>query len=383
MGAHRRSNRPLTSASPPRIGFDGSALRRQGKGAERVQTELLKAFAELDSVPELVVFVPAEAEQPELPHPPGWRYVSVPMRPLLLWEQFGLPRAARRERLDLVLSTSERAALFGVPQSVFIFEHPRHRQARQRESGISVRQRAANLLTTWLFAVSMRRARHVTAASKSTAADMARTRAADVIYLGVGREFFPDAAGAAAARARVGASEGYFLHLASDDPREDNETVLEALARLAPSGARPVLAVAGGARVRLPVLQELAARLGVADQVRWLGFQSEVDLIDLYRGAIAYVDSSLYEGLPLQPLESMACGTPTITSNVTSFPELVGDAGLLVDAGDIDGFAAAMRRVLEDASLLEALREAARRRAAGFSWQATARAWLDASLAAR
>jgi glycosyltransferase involved in cell wall biosynthesis len=383
VGAHRRSNSQLTATDPPRVGFDGSALRRQGKGAERVQTELLKAFAELESVPELVVFVPAEADQPELPHPPGWRYVKMPMRPLLLWEQLGLPRAARRERLDLVLSTSERAALFGVPQSVFIFEHPRHRQARQRESGISLRQRAANLLTTRLFAVSMRRARQVTAASKSTAADMAGTRVADVIYLGVGREFSPDAAGAAAARTRADASEGYFLHLASDDPREDNETVLEALGRLAAGGHHPILVVAGGARTRLPVLQELAAQLGVDGQVRWLGFQSEADLIDLYRGAIAYIDSSLYEGLPLQPLESMACGTPTITSDVTSFPELVGDAGLLVPAGDVDGFAAAMLRVLEDPALLVALRGAARLRAAEFSWQATASAWLDASLAAR
>ncbi len=381
MGAHRRPNRALTSTVRLRIGFDGSALRKQGKGAERVQTELLKAFAELALVPELVVFVPAEAAQPDLPHPPGWRFVGVPMRPLLLWEQFGLPRAARKERLDLVLSTSERAALVGVRQSVFIFEHPRHRQARQRESGISLRQRAANLLTTRLFAVSIRRAWRVTAASKSTAADMATTRAVDVIYLGVGREFFPDAAAAAAARARAGASEGYFLHLASDDPREDNETVLGALAELATTGHRPVLVVAGGARARLPILQDLSARLGIADQVRWLGFQSEADLIDLYRGAIAYLDSSLYEGLPLQPLESMACGTPTITSDVTSFPELVGDAGLLVPAGDVEGFAAAMRWVLEDPRGLEALREAARLRAAGFSWETTARAWLEASLA--
>jgi glycosyltransferase involved in cell wall biosynthesis len=363
-----------------RIGFDGSALRRQGKGAERVQTELLKAFAELDAIPELVVFVPAETEQPELPHPPGWRYVKAPMQPLLRWEQFGLPRAARKEKLELVLSTSERAALFGVRQSVFIFEHPRHRQARQRQSGTSARQRAANLLTTRLFALSMRRAARVTAASASTAADMARTRAAGVIHLGVGREFVPDEVAAAAARARVGAPEGYFLHLASDDPREANETILEALARLATMGHRPVLVVAGGARARLPVLQELATRLGVSDQVRWLGFQTDADLVDLYRGAIAYLDSSLYEGLPLQPLESMACGTVTITSDVTSFPELVGDAGLLVAAGDVEGFAAAMQRALEDMAGMEALRAAALDRAAGFSWQATARAWLDASL---
>ena len=371
------------SEARPRIGFDGSALRRQGKGAERVQIELLKAFAELGSVPDLVVFVPAEADQPELPHPEGWRYVPVPMSPLLRWEQLGLPRAARRQGLDLVLSTSERAALFGVRQSVFIFEHPRHRQERQRESGVSLRQRVANTVTTRLFSLSIRAAAVVTAASRSTAADMAKVRAPGVIHLGVGREFTPDPAGADSARRRVDAPDGYFLHLASDDPRENNETALEALALLAAAGQRPVLVVAGGARQRLPVLQQLAAGLGVADQVRWLGFQTDADLIDLYRGALAYIDPSLYEGLPLQPLESMACGTPTITSDVTSFPELVGDAGILVGARDIEGFAEAMRQTLEDPAGLEARRGAAVARAAGFSWQATASAWLDASLAGR
>lgn len=363
-----------------RIGFDGSALRRQGKGAERVQTELLKALAELDAVPDLVVFVPAEAQQPELPQPPGWRYVRVPMRPLLRWEQLGLPRAARRERLDVVLSTSERAALFGVRQSVLIFEHPRHRRERQRETGATLRQRAVNALTERLFSLSMRRAAVVVAASESTAADMASTREAAVIHLGVGREFSPDPEGAAAARERAGAPDGYFLHLASDDPREHNETVLEALARLAAAGVRPVLVVAGAARMRLPALQTLAAELGVAEQVRWLGFQPESDLVDLYRGAIAYVDSSLYEGLPLQPLEAMACGTPTIASRATSFPELVGEAGLLVPPGDANGFAQAMRRLIEEPETLTELREAALTRAAGFSWSATAARWLALSL---
>jgi len=363
-----------------RIGFDGSALRRQGKGAERVQTELLKAFAELDAVSELVVFVPIEAEQPELPQPPGWRYVHVPMKPLLRWEQLGLPRAARRERLDLVLSTSERAALVGVRQSVLIFEHPRHRRDRQREAGATLRQRLVDALTEWLFLFSMRRAAVVVAASASTAADMASTREVEVVHLGVGREFSPDPGGAAAARKRVSAPDGYFLHLASDDPREHNETVLDALARLAAGGVRPVLVVAGGARLRLPALQVLAAELGVAEQVRWLGFQSELDLVDLYRGAIAYVDSSLYEGLPLQPLEAMACGTPTIASRASSFPELVGEAGILVSPGDVDAFADAMRTLLAEPARLTTLREAALTRASHFSWSATAARWLELSL---
>jgi glycosyltransferase involved in cell wall biosynthesis len=366
--------------SSPRIGFDGSALRGQGKGVERVQTELLKAFAEIGAVPELVIFVPAEAKQPDLPHPAGWRYVPVPMRPLLRWEQFGLPRAARRERLDVVLTTSERAALFGVRQSVILFEHPRHRRDRQRDKGTGWRQRAINALTVGLFSLSVRRAEVVLASSASTARDLAGLRETPVLRLGVGREFTPDAAGSDAARSRAAAPDGYFLHLASDDQREDNETVISALAELGAGGHRPVLVVAGGAVERLPALQRLAAQLGVAEQIRWLGFQSDADLIDLYRGAIAYVDSSLYEGFSLQPLEAMACGTPTITTDVTAFPELVGDVGILVAPGDVAGFARAMARLLDDPGELAERRAAAVARAAEFSWTATAERWLDLTL---
>lgn len=355
-----------------RVGFDGSALTIDGKGAARVQGELLRALAELDPDAPLVVFVPEDADERLLPRPPRWRYVTARMQPALRWEQLGLPLAARRERLDVVLTTSERSALVGVAQVAFIFEHPRHRIERQRRERVPVRQRLVNAVTGLLFRLSTRRAAVVVAASESTARDLAPLRRTPVVHLGVGRKFAPDPARAAAARARVSAPGGYLLHLASDDPRENNETLFAALASLAGWGLRPVVAIAGAARARLPSLRALAERLGVDDQIRWLGFQSDDELIDLYRGALAYVDPSLYEGLPLQPLEAMACGTPTITSNTTSFPELVGDAGILVDPRDAEGFAKAIRRLLEEPAVLEQLRAKALARAAAFSWERTA-----------
>ena len=110
-------------------------------------------------------------------------------------------------------------------------------------------------------------------------------------------------------------------------------------------------------RAARPALEERARAAGVADSIRWAGFQSSEGLVDLYRGAIAYVDPSLYEGFGLQAAEALACGTPVIASNTTSLPEVVGDAGILLDPHDVAGFAAAMRRVAEDG--------AARRRPAG------------------
>ena len=131
-------------------------------------------------------------------------------------------------------------------------------------------------------------------------------------------------------------------------------------------------------RAARPALEERARKAGVADSIRWAGFQTSDGLVDLYRGAIAYVDPSLYEGFGLQAAEALACGTPVIASNTTSLPEVVGDAGILLDPHDVAGFAAAMRRVAEDEALAADLGAKALAQAERFDWEQTARALLEA-----
>jgi glycosyltransferase involved in cell wall biosynthesis len=108
------------------------------------------------------------------------------------------------------------------------------------------------------------------------------------------------------------------------------------------------------------------------------GYVSDAGLAALYRGARCFVYPSRYEGFGVPPLEAMQCGTPVITANTSSLPEVVGDAGLMVDPLDRDGFAAAMLALCGD----EAGRAAARARglaqAARFSWSRTLAATLDA-----
>src|SRR5205085_9620984 len=110
----------------------------------------------------------------------------------------------------------------------------------------------------------------------------------------------------------------------------------------------------------------------------WPGYVGDAALVDLYRAAFAYVDPSLYEGFGLQAAEALACGTPVIASNTTSLPEIVGDAGLLLDPSDVAGFAQAMRRVCTEPELRSTLsRRALDRR---FRWSDTARQVFGAAL---
>jgi glycosyltransferase involved in cell wall biosynthesis len=341
-----------------KLGFDASSLAA-GKGLGRFQGEFLRTLARLELVADLTVFAPAHAPVPDVE---GWRRVPVSPESMLWWEQVGLPRAGGRLDLDVLITTSERAALWGPPQVVYVFEHPRYRARRSREVGTTLRQRIVDTTTLWQFRVSMRHAARVIAASRSTAADLAPLTPAQVVYSAVSDAFTP-----------APGHDDYFLHLASDDPRENSEVVLRALARVGQRGERPPLVVAGAVEARAAALRRLADELGVAQQLSWRGFQPETALVDLYRRALAYVDPSLYEGFGLQALEALACGTPAIASNTTSLPEIVGDGGILLDPNDVEGFAEAMLRLLREPALREELAERALAQAARFSWERTVR----------
>jgi glycosyltransferase involved in cell wall biosynthesis len=113
--------------------------------------------------------------------------------------------------------------------------------------------------------------------------------------------------------------------------------------------------------------------LGIADFVHFTGFIPDQDLAALYAGADLFAYIPIYEGFGLPPLEAMACGTPTLSSNTSSLPEVVGDAGELVDPYDTNAISTAMERVLYDDRRREQLRERGLARARLFSWERCAR----------
>jgi glycosyltransferase involved in cell wall biosynthesis len=119
-------------------------------------------------------------------------------------------------------------------------------------------------------------------------------------------------------------------------------------------------------------LRSEASRLGVVDQLRFHKGLSDAELASLYRGAEAVLFPSLYEGFGLPIVEGMACGTPVITSNVASMPDVAGGAALLVDPLDEDAIFHALCSVLEDDEVKAQLAQAGLRNASRFSWETTA-----------
>jgi glycosyltransferase involved in cell wall biosynthesis len=223
-------------------------------------------------------------------------------------------------------------------------------------------------------------ARRFAAISASSRDDLARFYGVDVgciavTSLAADKRFAPQLDDVVRATVeRLGLPWPYVLCLASNKPHKNLALLVRAWRILVTSGltAGARLVIAGHWDPHFPQARELADQLGLVGQVHFAGPISEADLPAVLAGAHVFVFPSLYEGFGLPVLEAMACGAPVICSNKSSLPEVAGDAGLLVDPHDANAIAAALDRVLCDASLRSELRQRSLSRAAAFTWKRTA-----------
>jgi len=295
----------------------------------------------------------------------------------MAWEQTLLPLLVRRLGIDVLHSPHYTSPLIKPASSVVTFCDMIFVLYPQ------VHTRAKRVFFPRMMRQSARSADRIVTISHSTANDLARlwpwlenSGKVRAIPLAAAESFVPvdDPAEVDAVCSRYGVTRNaYLLYVGMLEPRKNLARLLQAYRALVDRGAKERLVIAGRPGWMYEEVYSTAAGLGLSDAVVFTGYVPDVSLPALYSGATVFVYPSLYEGFGLPVLEAMSCGTPVVTSNVSSMAEIAADAAHLADPRDVESLAAALHDVLNDAGLRRSLRERGLARASSFSWQSTAR----------
>ena len=306
--------------------------------------------------------------------------------PSLWWHATALPRRLRAHACDVVFLPAGNRRLgftYGVPGVATVHDLSQLHVPQKYDA-------ARMFYATRVLPMLIGRQDRVVTVSSSTRMDvLERTRlTADrisVVPNGVDlSRYAPRDPGSARETAtRLGLDQPYLLYVARlEHPGKNHVTLLEAYARLRAAGVTHKLVLAGPRWNGAEAIDAAVARLGLAGHVHFTGFVAGEDLPALYAGATAFVFPSLYEGFGIPLLEAMACGIPSGVANVSSLPEVAGDAALLFDPLDPEANADAMHRLLNDELLRARLKTRGLGRCAEFTWERSARGVLDACRAA-
>jgi glycosyltransferase involved in cell wall biosynthesis len=343
-------------------------------GTETYLRALLAALAEIDSANEYFVFTNRETGADLVPKQANFRHEPQGVRAVnrvarLLWEQTLLPFAGRRCRIDVLFNPGFTSPIFcGRPQ-VTVFHDLQHKRHPEYFRWFDLP--AWNFFLYWSACV----ARTVLADSNATALDLEkyyglRGDKVRTVPLGVGAEFR-----ALAARR---APEPFILGVSTLHPHKNLDGLLRAFAIFRKTRPEYRLIVCGIHGFFTEHLQALRAELNLGESVEFPGWIPKADLYDLYARAMAFVYPSRFEGFGLPVLEALAAGVPSACSRVEPIDSLAGDAALKFDPDDSKAIAACIEQLVRDRALRERLALAGPKRAAGFTWRATAEQTLAA-----
>jgi len=281
----------------------------------------------------------------------------------LLWTQFQLPQIYTNLKSRLLFSPLPEAPLYSNCRFVVVSHDLIPLRFPQRFSPLTAYHR-------YYVPQVLKQAQHIICNSQATAEDIInfyQIPAGQItpILLGYDREHFHPA------HEKSPENQPYFLYLGRHDPYKNLHRLIGAFAELPNRGEYQLWLAGPVDRRYTPLLQTQVGELGITQQVKFLNYVSYDELPKIIHGAIALVFPSLWEGFGLPVLEAMACGTPVITSNLSSLPEVAGEAAILINPYSITEITAAMQMIAEDLQMRSHLSTQGINRASQFSWEKT------------
>lgn len=365
-----------------RIAIDARKLHDFGIGT--YIRNILQGLARLDHENEYVVFCRREDVAAASGLGPNFRAVMETARPYSISEQIHIPIRLSRERVHLFHEPHYVLPVLTRCRSVVTIHDCIHLMFPQYLPGS-----LAHLYARGAMWTAVRKSDRILTVSEASKRDILRffdvaPEKVIVIYNAIDERFLaaPDDERMDLIRQRYQLDHPFVLYVGNIKPHKNLERLIDAFGQVRARGLDDLrLVIIGDELSKYPPLRRAVHRHRLDKHVRFLGFQPYDTLACFYRLARAFAFPSLYEGFGLPPLEAMACGTPVVTSNVSSLPEIAGGAALLVDPYDAASIADAIFRAVTDEPLRQDLARRGLERARQFSWTesvaATHRIYLD------
>ncbi len=363
-----------------RIGIDATSLPPRPGGAGNYIIQLIRSLAKLENFRSgkdtLIIF--AQARGQAMINLPELEWVSLPDRSpfqRMIWEQLQLPGLVRSYHLDLLHSLHYTRPIYLSCPSVVTF----HDMTFFLFPNLHLRSK--RLFFPAMIRFSARYADALIAPSESTRKDAIRLvkippKKIHTIHLGVSDQFRPvtDAVLLDSIHEKYKLPPKFILYVGTVEPRKNLTMLLQSynLIRSEDSTFPLPLVVVGQLGWNYDEVFNQVKQLDLQEQVIFTGYIPFSDLPIMYSLAEIFVYPSLYEGFGLPPLEAMACGTPVITTAISSMPEHIGDAGILVSPNDPGALALAIQQLAENEAKRNQLRIQGPQQAAQFTWERTA-----------
>ena len=364
----------MTPEAEIRLGMDISYIRLNNAGLGAYVRELKTALENINKSIDITFFEVGQDRDNLLQKKIQTRFNTLYRD--LIWLNFILPFQAKRRKIEVLHMPVFYAPLIKPCHIVLTihdmiwFDHPEYFPVWQRH------------FMKAFVPLAVKRSDAIIAVSTSTKNDIVEKLGISpnkihVTHLGISDQFrIIEKSEVQKVKSKYNIDK-YILVVGSVEPRKNLKRILEAFLQINRNNPDVFLVHVGSGMWKSESVFKDIERLGLVDSIRFLWNLPQKDLAALYNGALFLAFPSLYEGFGLPVIEAMACGCPVITSNISSLPEVSGDAALLVDPYDISQIAQAMKSFLCDSSFRKEYSEKGIARAREFSWEKCARLTLE------
>lgn len=355
------------------IGIDARFAVHNRRGIGNYTLRLIQNLAEIDKTNEYILYIDKEDVENVLPQECNFKVKRLWPSNYLIWEQIVLPLQAQKDKLDVLHCTGNTAPLYVdkricLVSSIMDVMYLKGYSILPRSS--SMYQRFGRIYRKIVVPRTIKHVSKIITISNFSKNDILRHipnmegDKINVIYLAADGRFHYMHNKIEAfnkVKDKFGINSSYILALGGVDPRKNTKFIVENFIEL--KRERRIvekLVVVGTPNWR---------QTNCKEDIIFTDFVSEEDLVLLYNCATVFLYPSLYEGFGIPPLEAMACGVPVITSNITSIPEIAGDAAVQINPQDPEELKASILALLDDEKLRGRLKERGFRQAENFSWK--------------